>query len=432
MQSARPNGKSDLTTALSALLKFRRSLHEGKECEFSEEEKKLAHRVARVRIAEGGDYNLSGERYKDTILEVHKDWQNVDLGEVAEIVSGQSPEGKYYNDKGEGLPFYQGKSDFGDIYLRNPTNWTNQITKIAEKDDILISVRAPVGPVNLAPFKICIGRGLASIRPQKGLNYLFLFYVLRESQDKIKSYGSGSTFEAINREQITKIKIPLPPLSVQQEIVAEIEGYQKIIDGARQVVENYKPRIKVDEGWEVVELGEIFDKITDSIDPKKNNGNVKYIGLENIESGTCGLIGDFNKEISEIKSTKLVFVKHDILYGKLRPNLNKVWLAESEGICSTDFLVLRAKNENAIPKFYSFILRDSDFNTQVLKGIKGAQLPRVGYEYISKIKVPLPPISIQKDIILCIEEEQKLVEANKRLMKIFKEKIKYKIAEVWG
>ena len=110
----------------------------------------------------------------------------VELGEVAEIISGQSPEGEYYNDKGNGLPFYQGKADFGDIYLKQPTKWTTQTTKIAEKEDVLMSVRAPVGPVNISPFKICIGRGLASIRSQERLSYLFLFYVLRESQNIIK------------------------------------------------------------------------------------------------------------------------------------------------------------------------------------------------------------------------------------------------------
>jgi type I restriction enzyme M protein len=416
----RPNDKSDLPAALSALLKFRRSLHEGKECEFGEEEKRLAHRVARVRIAEGGDYNMSGERYKEVVHPQKSDYPMVNFDKVCSLEYGASlPEkdriaGEYPVVGSNGITGWHNK-----FLIEGPAIIVGRKGSAGE----VVYIDKPCFPIDTTYF--------VKINKNVDINFKYLYFILKELN--LTELKGGGAVPGLNRNDVyTTRKIPLPPLSVQQEIVAEIEGYQKVIDGARQVVENYKPRIKVDEGWEVVELGEIFDKITDSIDPKKNNGNVKYIGLENIESGTCGLIGDFNKEISEIKSTKLVFVKHDILYGKLRPNLNKVWLAESEGICSTDFLVLRAKNENAIPKFYSFILRDSDFNTQVLKGIKGAQLPRVGYEYISKIKVPLPPISIQKDIILCIEEEQKLVEANKRLMKIFKEKIKYKIAEVWG
>lgn len=102
------------------------------------------------------------------------------------------------------------------------------------------------------------------------------------------------------------------------------------------------------------------------------------------------------------------------------------------GICSTDFILLRSKNDNSNPKFYSFILRDSDFNTQVLKGIKGAQLPRVGFEYISKIKVPFPSSLNQQKIVALIEEEQKLVDPNKKLIELFDGKIKAKITEVWG
>ena len=143
-------------------------------------------------------------KFKEVFTKKGKAWQIVNIGEIADVISGQSPEGKFYNNNGDGLPFYQGKADFGEIYLNNPQKWTTQVTKIAEQKDILMSVRAPVGPVNICPFRICIGRGLAAIRPKKDLDFLFLFYVLRENQEIIKGYGSGSTFEAINREQIKK------------------------------------------------------------------------------------------------------------------------------------------------------------------------------------------------------------------------------------
>jgi restriction endonuclease S subunit len=103
-------------------------------------------------------------------------WEMVELGEVCEVISGQSPEGKYYNEKQEGLPFYQGKTEFQDMYVGEPQKWTSQTTKIALKGDILMSVRAPVGPVNFATQEICIGRGLASIRGNdKKINQTYLF-----------------------------------------------------------------------------------------------------------------------------------------------------------------------------------------------------------------------------------------------------------------
>ncbi len=435
----RPNGKSDLPAALSALLKFRRSLHEGKECEFSEEERRLAHRVAKGRIAEGGDYNLSGERYKETIKLKKSEYELFEINDICEIVRGSSPrpkaDPKYYGGNVPRLMISDVTRD--GMYATPSTDFLTEegakLSRPMKKGDIVVAVSGNPGLPTILKVDACIHDGFVGFRnlSTKVLPE-YLYYYLLHQKENSNSQSVGAIFKNLTTDQIKQIKIPLPPLSVQQEIVAEIEGYQKIIDGARQVVENYKPRIKVGEGWGVVELGEIFNKITDSIDPKENNGIVNYIGFENIESCTGGLIGDFNKEISEIKSTKLIFKINDILYGKLRPNLNKVWLAENEGICSTDFILLRSKNNTANPKFYSFILRDSDFNTQVLKGIKGAQLPRVGFEYISKIKVPLPPISIQKDIILCMEEEQKLVDANKKLIELFDGKIKAKIAEVWG
>jgi type I restriction enzyme M protein len=441
----RPNGKSDLPAALSALLKFRRSLYEGKECEFSEEEKRLAHRVAKGRIAEGGDYNLSGERYKEVAARAKGGWEMVELGEVCEINPKKS-ELKELNDEME-VSFVP-MSDVQEKRINFEAKEKRKLREVINgytyfrNNDVLLAKITPCfenGKSGIAKsLKNEIGFGSTEfivIRPSCKLISELIYYFI--SDERFLKIGMNNMTGSAGQKRVLAdivrhLKIPLPPLSVQQEIVAEIEGFQKIIDGARQVVENYKPRIKVDEGGEVVELGEAFNKITDSINPQENNGEVKYIGLENIESGNGNLIGNFVKEISEIKSTKLKFLENDILYGKLRPNLNKVWLASFSGICSTDFIVLRAKNELVVPKFYSFILQDAKFNSQVLKGVKGAQLPRISFDYLSTLEIPLPPVDVQKEIVARIENEQKLVDANKKLIELFDGKIKEKIAEVWG
>ena len=107
-----------------------------------------------------------------------KGWEVKRLGDVCEVIAGQSPEGKYYNNEGNGLPFYQGKKEFEDKYIGEPTTWTTKITKKAEKGDVLMSVRAPVGPVNFSTQQICIGRGLAAIRASKLVDREFLFNFL--------------------------------------------------------------------------------------------------------------------------------------------------------------------------------------------------------------------------------------------------------------
>ncbi len=140
------------------------------------------------------------------------------IGDVSNVIAGQSPEGKYYNNNGTGLPFYQGKKEFTDKFLGKPTTWTTKITKEALENDILMSVRAPVGPVNIATEKICIGRGLSAIRPSKYVLRDYLFYFFISNKEKLVG-NSGAVFNSINKTQIEKIQIPVPPINKQHEFV---------------------------------------------------------------------------------------------------------------------------------------------------------------------------------------------------------------------
>jgi len=182
------------------------------------------------------------ENYKPT-FKIDPSWETVELGEVAEIISGQSPEGKHYNQNGNGFPFYQGKKEFSDMYISKPNIWTTQITKIAKKDDILMSVRAPVGPVNLATQEICIGRGLAAIRPNNKIEPMYLFNFLKTIEANICGNG-GSVFDSIGRDQIKKIIIPLPLIEIQQKIIAQIENEQKAINANKELITIFENKIK--------------------------------------------------------------------------------------------------------------------------------------------------------------------------------------------
>ena len=172
-----------------------------------------------------------------------KDWLMVQLGDVAKVVSGQSPKSKYYNDDEKGLPFYQGKKEFKEIYLGCPVKWTTNITKVAITNDILISVRAPVGPVNITKQKICIGRGLSAIRVKK-INQMFMFYFLRGNQNKITG-GSGSVFNSIDQKSIKEIQIPLVLLPEQKAIVQKIENIFSYCDKLSSEIEQNLENIKL-------------------------------------------------------------------------------------------------------------------------------------------------------------------------------------------
>ena len=166
------------------------------------------------------------------------------LGDVAEIIAGQSPPGNSYNATGSGMPFYQGKAEFGESFIGEPAKWTTEPKRIAEYGDILMSVRAPVGPVNLTTQRVCIGRGLAAIRPFPDCLFAhYAFYVLRSLESHITG-TTGAVFASIDKASIAKIKIPLPPLETQQAIVAELDEEQAAVDHARRLAARMEQRIQ--------------------------------------------------------------------------------------------------------------------------------------------------------------------------------------------
>ena len=166
------------------------------------------------------------------------------LKECCTIIAGQSPESKYYNSKGEGLPFFQGKADFGALYP-NIRIYCSQPTKIAEKDDILLSVRAPVGPTNLSPGKVCIGRGLTAIRPGSSISLKYLLYFFRYYEAQLQKSGTGTTFKAITQNVIKNIEVPVPSLDEQERIVFKIEELFSKLDASVAELKTAKEKLKV-------------------------------------------------------------------------------------------------------------------------------------------------------------------------------------------
>ena len=166
------------------------------------------------------------------------------LKDCCTIIAGQSPESKYYNTIGNGLPFFQGKADFGELYPSIRV-YCSQPTKIAEKNDILLSVRAPVGPTNLAPCQVCIGRGLTAIRPSKELltKYVLLFFRYFEAQ--LASKGTGTTFKAITQDVVKNLEIPIPPLAEQERIVAKTEELFSQLDVGVETLKKTKAQLAV-------------------------------------------------------------------------------------------------------------------------------------------------------------------------------------------
>lgn len=169
------------------------------------------------------------------------------------------------------MPFYQGKKDFGEKFIANPNTWTTQVTKVAEMGDILMSVRAPVGPINFATCESCIGRGLAAIRCRQEVNREFLFYQLLYLQPKITG-SDGAVFASINKSEIEAIDLVVFPLPEQQRIVGVLDAAfdgiatakataEKNLENAIALFCSRREAIFAQQGdhWEERPLGELCD-----------------------------------------------------------------------------------------------------------------------------------------------------------------------------
>ena len=190
------------------------------------------------------------------------------ISDFCEVIAGQSPDGKAYNTDGKGIEFHQGKKAFGIKILEESGVWTTTITKLAEAGDILMSVRAPVGPTNITNRKVCIGRGLAAIRCGENILPSFVLYALKNIEKKIIG-NDGAVFNSINKKMIENIPIPIANIDEQRRIVSYLDSSFKLIDEIKNkalkslteakalfqsaLAEAMEPK----EGWEEKTLGEI-------------------------------------------------------------------------------------------------------------------------------------------------------------------------------
>lgn len=275
--------------------------------------------------------------------------------------------------------------------------------------------------------------GIIRTNPQKCIpKYLYYYLLLSEKfREEIKILTQGANINNIS-STINAISIPLPPLEKQNQIVSELSSYHNVITSAQKIVSSYTPILSINPSWVTVKLGDIFEVVSDLIDPQSKTGNINYIGLENIESHSGKIVGQIECNIQSIKSTKRIFAKGDVLFGKLRPALNKVAYANCDGICSTDIIVLRAKDKNIMPEFYSILLRNADFNAMVLNGCSGGQLPRVDIDYLLDLPIHNVPKDEQEQLMAQIVAEESLIAPSEQMITLFSEKLKHRTKEIWG
>ncbi|WP_259573491.1 N-6 DNA methylase [Shewanella baltica] len=272
------------------------------------------------------------------------------------------------------------------------------------EDDIIIAKITPC----MENGKCAIARGLTNsigmgssefhvIRADKNqIQADYLFYFLNRNDVRTiaaKNMTGSSGHRRVPEQFYSDLLVPIPTPDVQKQIALECQEVELKVDVARSDIEKAMMELSAiladaQNTGEPQQLGKVILKVSDSVDPQSKSGIAHYIGLENIEGSTGNLTGELHTPYAEIKSTKTVFSIGDILYGKLRPNLNKVHLAKQDGICSTDILVLRPKNkEEAI--FYTQYFLSESFNEAVVRTVSGQQLPRTSWGKMQVIKIPV-------------------------------------------
>ncbi len=397
-------------------------------------ETEIAHLVPKAEIAKNGEYNLSGERYKENLEIRNQDYEFVKIGDVFKTASGGTPlrsKEEYY--KNGTIPWLKsGEIAQGYIFhseeFITKEGMNNSSAKLFPINSVLIAMYgATAGQVGILKFESTTNQAVCAIYPNKIIKPEYLYWILKHQTDNFIKLSTGGGQPNISQQIIRNFQIPLPPLSVQEEIVAEINAYQKIIDGAKAVVENYKPHIDIDPDWEMVELGKVCEVINGRAYKQEElleKGKYKVLRVGNFFSNRSWYFSDLELDISKYCH------KDDLLYAWSASFGPKIW-NEDNTIYHYHIWKL-IPNEDLISKlFLHYILY---INTDKLKqeggrGIAMIHLTKSGFE---KTHIPIPPLSTQNSIVAKIEKEQALVDANKQLIEIFEQKIKDRIAKVWG
>ena len=432
----RPIDKNDLPLALEIISKYKILLKENKKLVLNAEQAKIAHFVAKEKIALSGDYNLTGEKYKEPVERINQKWPMVELGEVCEIEKGTSiTKAKVSSGK---IPVIAGGQQ--PAYYHNQSNRKGKTITISASG-------AYAGFVNY--FETPIFASDCTTIKTKDENKLltdFVFHLLKAKQKEIYKFQRGTGQPHVYGKELAKIKIPLPPIEVQKEIVEQIEVKQKAIEAAKEVIDNlererryFGQEIRKIKGVEWVKLGEVADFFEDGnwIESKDQAEN----GIRLVQTGNIG-IGEYldkagkSRFVSEDTFQKLKcteIFEGDILISRLPDPVGRACLLpklETRAITAVDCTIVRFDNKKVIPKFFLAYSMTGDYFSSLAQYLTGASRQRISRLNLGKIKIPILLLEIQKQLVAEMEEQGKIIEANKKLVGIMEQKIAEVLSEI--
>ncbi|HZV69738.1 MAG TPA: N-6 DNA methylase [Saprospiraceae bacterium] len=405
----------------------------------------IAHAVKKSVIAKSGDYNLSGERYKT----VMNRGSNYPLKKIEEVCTINPLKSEIQKLAKSIMVSFVPMSDINENSIDFEVKQTKSLEEVYNgytyfrDNDVLIAKVTPCfenGKAGLAKnLTNSIGFGSSEyyvLRCSDSIKPEYLFRILKSplfyDYAIPKMTGTGG-LRRVPKNVLSEFDIPVPPLSIQAEIVAEIEGYQKIIDGAKMVVENYKPKIDVDPEWEMMELGEVCD-IKAGGTPLRSihkywEGNIPWYSSGELNDLYTSDPYEYITSEGLKNSNATIFPKGSLLIGMYDTAAFKMSILDrnatfNQAVCGV--------KPNPSFDLYFLMLYFIMNKEEYLRHRVGVRQRNLNKGFISEILIPKIPLIVQHQIVAKIEKEQVLIEANKQLIEIFEQKIKDRIGKVWG
>ena len=360
-------------------------------------------------------------------------WEIKKLGEVSTITMGQSPSSNTYNDT-EGLPFFQGNADFGKIHP-SVRVYCNAPIRIAEVNDILISVRAPIGAINIADCKCCIGRGLASIRNNAEVANEYIYHALVANKEKLIAQGTGSTFKSIGKEAIKELSIPIPPLEEQERIVEELDCLSGVIEKKKQQLKEldalaqsifyqmFGDPITNEKGWESCELQKVSTLLNGRA-YKQNElleeGKYKVLRVGNFFTNSNYYYSDLELESDKYCDDGDLLFAWSASFGAF------IWKGGKVIYHYHIWKVLYDQQKLNID-YYRFLL--NTMTAYFMKDVHGIGMVHLTKAGMEQYVLPIPPLALQQqfaDRIEKIEQQKKLISQSiKEVEDLFNSRMNY-------
>ena len=368
-------------------------------------------RLDKNKILNKDDYSFSLSVYEEQ--KITSDLPFTKIGEVAEFINGAPFKPTDWGDEGMPIIRIQNLTRSNSKFNRTKKNVDKKY--IIRNGDLLISWSATIGVFIWNGEDAYLNQHIFLVKNNDKILKKYLYFLKDKIIESIKSKVHGNTMTHITKSEFLDIKIPLPPIETQNQIVEELDGYQKIIDGCRQIIENYKPSIDIDPTWEIIELGEVFELAYG----KGLKAENRVVGKYNVY-GSNGVVGTHNE----------YFVNGPFIVVGRKGSAGELHYSINNGcpIDTTFYISQKELKKNINLELLFYLLKSANlksFDNQ-------SAVPGINRNNIYKLKINLPPINSQEKILKKIRGEIGIINNNENLIEIFSEKINNKINKIWS